>query len=295
MFQFFVLFSSIMGLFLYAAYRFKWTMTGVLLGALICFPFLAKTEEWDWFRDAKTYSVLIPLFFYSLGQAVFESRKNPRSRLARFMDPLRRRAKRLCDAFLKTLLVSLIWLMPLVFIVNIFEASLEDFLANEVLNSLVGLTLILTIPNFWGKWHFNRYSLLGFGSYPDWCIVYTLWNARFVQTYTGGLLQNSFSLMTILLIGLIVCWACKDWHVWIFCRGFSLGFVLVSTGFFPGLTERLIGLIPASRWALSERSLTLWACLNLLAAAYLVYRTVKEKRNCLAYSRRIRTERDSNP
>lgn len=248
-------------------------------------PFFSDTESWIWFDYAKRYSIIIPLFFYSLSQFCHERRENRFSKLqptkpfssvitAFFFSLMR---GDLIPKFIRSQVI----LLPFILVANIVEVNITALLSGATINAVIGVILLVTIPRFWGQWYFDQSSLLGFGKYPDWCIVYTLWNAHFIQLQAGLIVQKTYiSLMVILLINLLVCVIFKNWHMWLFVRAFTLEFVMSITSFFSEL-------IPTAYWTISHKWLNISAYLILLPSIYLVYKTIKEKRSCLVYYRKI--------
>lgn len=148
--------------------------------ALLTFP-LWFLNLHSWFRWAKTISVLIPICFVS-----FVRMSN--------------------DGNHDTILMSLkkkwpLWVLYMVLLLNIVEATLGDFEMGNIFNAVSGLILCVTIPLPTKHWRIAKND--GKFSFAEliadlplaWCLLYVTWNAAFVYAENTTFFASSLCIL----------------------------------------------------------------------------------------------------
>ena len=244
-------------IFIAFSFRFKFFALCFTAFMLPAFPFFADTHDWIWFDWSKRYSVLLITLLICLVQYLHQRNPHTRNRLIRW---------------------TTLYILPFVLFANILEGTLVDFFSKNYLNVIVAALLIATIPNFWAKWYIDKDNILGFGSYWDWCILYTTWNAYLVVCNGGTVFQNIYiPALIILVINLLACLLARNWHIWFATRAYCIFLIASIDSFFPSL-------LPNIQLTFSTEILKIWGIFNIIFAGFLIYRTFKEKRSCFIWS-----------
>lgn len=163
-------------------------------------------NDLSWFRWAKVLSVLIPLCFVSF---VRMAKSNQGSFIIQSLKkdwPL--------------------WVLYMILMLNIVEATLSDFEMGNYFNSACGVILCITIPlptkhwriaKFDGKHHFGELI----ADLPlAWCILYTTWNVVFVYAENTSYVASSICILTIPFVWMMFK---KRTDLWLMGRMYSLG------------------------------------------------------------------------
>lgn len=161
----------------------------------------------------------------------------------------------------------MIGIMELVIILNILEAAIYSLSYSDIPVFLMGLCLVLSMPNF----EMNENDLLGFND-PIWSIGYTftliLGFMRF-DGYTEYIIPG----ILILSLGIIIPVMTKKWFQWLNFRVYSLYLILMLDLIFRdgdiGLYESLMpGLIQNTELEntinIIATSLCMVTCITLL-------------------------------
>ena len=218
----------------------KTAFYSVSVCSTIIFVFADK-ESLNLFFFAKVVSVCFPIILFAYLQAF--KQKDERNQL-------------------------LIGIMELIIIVNIFEAAIYSLSYSDIPVFMMGLCLVLSMPNF----EMNENNLLGFKD-PIWSFSYTftliLGFIRF-DGHTEYIIPG----ILILSLGIIIPAITKKWFEWLNFRVYSLYLILTLDLIFRdgdiGLYEFLMpGLIQDTELGTTiniiATSLCMVTCIALLA------------------------------
>lgn len=135
----------------------------------------------SWFRWAKTISVLIPICFVSFVRISNDGNHD-------------------------TVMMSLkkkwpIWILYLILMLNILEATMGDFEMGNYFNAVSGLILCITIPLPMKHWRIGKND--GKNSFAEliadlplaWCLLYVTWNAAFVYAENTAFVASSICIL----------------------------------------------------------------------------------------------------
>lgn len=201
----------------------------------------ADKESLNLFFIAKVLSVIFPIILFAYLQAF--KQKDERNQL-------------------------LIGIMELIIIVNIFEAAIYSLSYSDIPVFMMGLCLVLSMPNF----EMNENNLLGFKD-PIWSFSYTFTLILGFIRFDG---QTEFIIPGILILslGIIIPAITKKWFEWLNFRVYSLYLILTLDLIFRdgdvGLYEFLMpGLIQNTELGTTiniiATSLCMVTCIALLA------------------------------
>lgn len=204
----------------------------------------------SWFRWAKTISVLIPICFVS-----FVRISN--------------------DTNHKEILMSLkkkwpLWIFYFVVMLNIAEATMNDFAFGNVFNAICGVILIITMPLPTKHWRIGKND--GKNSFAElladfpllWCLLYVTWNAAFVYGENTMFFASS---LCILIAPEIWMFYHRRTDLWLMGRIYTLAIHILIRSSYDIFTP----LMDSSLW-FNESFLYFWGLANLvLHGTYLVY------------------------
>ena len=153
----------------------------------------ADKESLNLFFIAKVLSVIFPIILFAYLQAF--KQKDERNQL-------------------------LIGIMELIIIVNIFEAAIYSLSYSDIPVFMMGLCLVLSMPNF----EMNENNLLGFKD-PIWSFSYTFTLILGFIRFDG---HTEFIIPGILILslGIIIPAITKKWFEWLNFRVYSLYLIL---------------------------------------------------------------------
>jgi len=142
---------------------FKW----FFILALLSFPLWFMNLH-SWFRWAKTISVLIPVCFLSFVRMSNDGNHDSVMMSLKKKWPL--------------------WLLYLILMLNIAEATMGDFEMGNYFNAISGVILCITIPLPTKHWRIMKND--GKRNFAEliadlplaWCLLYVTWNAAFVYS-----------------------------------------------------------------------------------------------------------------
>ena len=190
---FIVLFSAIVIIFVWLMQIFRKTAFTFVSVFSVLILVLADTDSLNLFFIAKVASVIFPIMLFAYLQGF----------------------KQKADGNL-----LMIGIMELVIIVNIFEAAIYSLSYSDLPVFLMGLCLILSMPNF----EMNENNLLGFND-PIWCISYTLTLILGFIRFDGHT-EYIVPGILILSLGIILPAITKKWFQWLNFRVYSLYLIL---------------------------------------------------------------------
>ena len=150
------------------------------VASLFTFPLWLMGGVAGWFRWSKTLSILIPIIFFGFTRAAnIEKREGKVWKALQQEWPM--------------------WILYGVLFLNIAEATMKDFQANNFYNVIAGFILCATIPfpNRKKFWNISKeapgdviaYTTLG------WNFLYTTWNACFVYGESGVYFASSLCII----------------------------------------------------------------------------------------------------
>ena len=204
----------------------------------------------SWFRWAKTISVLVPICFVS-----FVRMSN--------------------DGEHDSVLMSLkkkwpLWILYLVLMLNIVEATMTDFEMGNLFNALSGVILCITIPLPTKHWRIGKND--GKNSFAEliadlplaWCLLYVSWNAAFVYAENTTFFASS---LCILIAPEIWMFFKKRTDLWLMGRIYTLALHILIRASYDIFTP----LMDSTAWFNSD-VLKYWGIANFaMHAVYLVY------------------------
>jgi len=232
------------------------------IAALLTFP-LWKENLDGWFRWVKTLSVLLPTaLLVGFG------------RMAHYEDK-----QGIWKVFKKD---WLLWALYGVLFLNIAEATLKDFEANNIPNAIVGVILCLTIPlvtakNMRKSWIMSKDKpgdLLVYTS-AAWNFLYTTWNLAFVFGENAGFFASSFCILLAAELYPIIK---RRPELYVIARVYTLAFHILIRATYDIFTP----LMDSSAWA-SVSVLNNWGYINLAIAipfvAYWFHQVLKRRKS----------------
>lgn len=221
--------------------------------ALLTFPLWFLNLS-SWFRWAKTISILLPLLFLTYVRIANDGEHNDVLATLRGKWPL--------------------WILYLVLILNIAEASLKDITLGNYFNAMSGVLLCITIPLPTKHWRIgnndkkNSFAEL-IADFPlAWCLLYVTWNAAFVYAENIGYFASS---LCILIVPEIWMYVRKRTDLWLMGRVYTLAVHLLIRGCYDIFTP----IMDSTAWQ-NESLLYAWGAMNLvLHFMYFVYWVLK--------------------
>lgn len=230
--------------------------------ALLSFP-LWFLNLHSWFRWMKSISVLIPLCFVSFIRIANDGKHNDKMASLRKMWPL--------------------WILYVVLMLNIAEATMSDFGAGNLFNALCGVILCITIPLPTKHWYVGKND--GKKTFAEiiadlpiaWCLLYTIWNAAFVYGENTGFFASSVCILTVPLIWMFIK---KRGDLWLHARMYTLGVhILIRSSY-----DIFAPIMDSTAW-FNENVLYVWGIANLtLHVVYFGYWFVKIRSKSYAVS-----------
>jgi len=217
--------------------------------ALLTFP-LWFLNLHSWFRWAKTISVLIPICFLTFVRISNDSKHDSVMMSLKKKWPL--------------------WVLYLVLLLNIAEATMGDLEIGNYFNAISGLILCITIPLPTKHWRImntdgkRNFSELIADLPLAWCLLYVTWNAAFVYSENTMFFASS---VCILLAPEIWIFAKRRTDLWLQARVYTLGVHILIRSSFDIFTP----LMDSSLWFNSDVAFY-WGLVNfVLHGTYLVY------------------------
>lgn len=217
--------------------------------ALFTFP-LWFLNLHSWFRWAKTISVLIPTCFVSFIRIANDGNHENTMHSLRKKWPL--------------------WILYVVLMLNIAEATLTDFEMGNVLNAICGVILCVTIPLPTKHWRIGKND--GTNTFAEliadlpltWCLLYVTWNAAFVYAENTTYFASS---LCILIAPEIWMFLRKRTDLWLMGRVYTLAIhILIRSSYdiFTPVMDSTLWFNPAVlKW---------WGGVNIiLHCTYLIY------------------------
>jgi hypothetical protein len=140
----------------------------------------------------------------------------------------------------KEILMSLkkkwpLWLLYIVLMLNIAEATMSDFTDGNYFNAIAGLILCITIPLPTKHWRIGKND--GKNTFAEliadlplaWCLLYVTWNAAFVYGENTAFFASSVCILLAPEIWML-------WHkrtdLWLQARCYTLGVhILIRSSF----------------------------------------------------------------
>lgn len=232
--------------------------------SLLTFP-LWFLNLHSWFRWAKTISVLIPTCFVSFIRIANDGDHENTMQSLRKKWPL--------------------WILYVVLMLNIVEATLTDFELGNILNALCGVILCITIPLPTKHWRIgkndgkNAFSELIADLPLAWCLLYVTWNAAFVYAENTTFFASS---LCILIAPEIWMFIKKRTDLWLMGRVYTLAIHILIRSCYDIFTP----VMDSTLW-FNPEVLKWWGVVNiLLHGTYLVYWffTYRSKDYTLKYS-----------
>ena len=217
--------------------------------ALITFP-LWFLNLHSWFRWAKSFSVLIPMILVGFIRIAHDPDSEG------FMPSLKKKWP--------------LWILYVVLMLNIAEATLHDFEVGNLFNAISGLILCITIPLPTKHWRIGKSD--GKNTFAEliadlplaWCLLYVTWNAAFVYGENTAFFASSICILLAPEIWML-------WHkrtdLWLQARIYTLGIhILIRSSY-----DIFGPLMNSALWFNSE-VLYYWGAVNvILHVIYLVY------------------------
>ena len=209
-----------------------------------------------WFMTAKLYSVLLPLFFFSLLRYMANTQYGEKIKSAQYI----------------------FWFFYLILQLNILEAIVRGAQSGAIINTLIGFVLcisMVTPKNKRWKLSKNTYGTYDFLVYFQpkiaWIILYTTWNLCFLLQAVGN--QYVTMLVTLLMTPLYVLFVNRP-ELYFSARAYTLGlslFIAVMghdhlSYFYQETFMHLSSLVP------------LLNGLNIVLACYVSYRRLTLKK-----------------
>lgn len=217
--------------------------------SLLSFP-LWFLNLHSWFRWAKTISVLIPTCFVSFIRIANDGDHENTMHSLRKKWPL--------------------WILYVVLMLNIVEATLTDFELGNILNALCGVILCITIPLPTKHWRIgkndgkNAFSELIADLPLAWCLLYVTWNAAFVYAENTTFFASS---LCILIAPEIWMFIKKRTDLWLMGRVYTLAIHILIRSCYDIFTP----VMDSTLW-FNPEVLKWWGVVNiLLHGTYLVY------------------------
>ncbi len=224
---------------------YKW----FFIVALLSFP-LWFLNLHSWFRWAKTISVLIPTCFVSFVRIANDGNHEDTMESLRKKWPL--------------------WILYGVLMLNIAEATMNDFEMGNVFNALSGVILCITIPLPTKHWRIGKND--GKNAFAElladlplaWCLLYVTWNAAFVYSENTTFFASS---MCILLAPEIWMFLKKRTDLWLMGRVYTLAIHILIRSCYDIFTP----VMDSTLW-FDPQVLKWWGIGNLiLHSMYLIY------------------------
>jgi len=217
--------------------------------ALLSFP-LWFLNLHSWFRWAKTISVLIPTCFVSFVRIANDGNHE------NTMESLRKKWP--------------LWILYGVLMLNIAEATMNDFEMGNIFNALSGVILCITIPLPTKHWRIGNND--GKNSFAElladlplaWCLLYVTWNAAFVYAENTTFFASS---MCILLAPEIWMFLKKRTDLWLMGRVYTLAIHILIRSCYDIFTP----VMDSTLW-FNPQVLKWWGITNLIIhSMYLIY------------------------
>lgn len=204
----------------------------------------------SWFRWAKTISVLVPICFVSFVRISNDSKHDT------IMNSLKKKWP--------------MWILYLVLMLNIVEATMGDFEVGNTFNAISGIILCITIPLPTRHWRIGKND--GKNSFAEliadiplaWCLLYVTWNAAFVYSENATFFASSLCILIAPEIWMIVK---KRTDLWLMGRIYTLALHILIRSSFDIFTP----LMDSTLWFNAD-VLYFWGLINvILHGGYLVY------------------------
>jgi len=217
--------------------------------AILSFPLWFLNLD-SWFRWAKTISILIPLCFVSYIRISNDGYHND------FLPSLKKEWP--------------MWILYMILILNIVEASLKDYTLNNYFNALSGVILCITIPL--PKKHWRIANNDGKNSFAEliadlplaWCLLYVTWNAAFVYAENTSYFASSLCILVIPEIWMFVK---RRTDLWLMGRIYTLAVHLLIRGCYDIFTP----IMNSEAW-FNASIMVYWGIINFgLHLVYLIY------------------------
>ena len=147
------------------------------IATLLTFP-LWLSHLHEWFRWAKTLSVILPTIFVGFCRiANYEKRKG------KYWEALQKN--------------WVLWIVYGVLFLNIMEATIKDFQLGNTFNAGCGFLLCVTIPFAPKFWEYSKEKTGDLIVYTTlaWNLLYTTWNACFVYAETPNYFASSLCIL----------------------------------------------------------------------------------------------------
>jgi len=204
----------------------------------------------SWFRWAKTISVLLPVCFVSFVRISNDGNHDSVMMSLKKKWPL--------------------WMLYLILILNIAEATLGDFQIGNYFNAISGVILCITIPLPTKRWRIGK--LDGKKQFAEliadlplaWCLLYVTWNAAFVYGENTMFFASS---VCILIAPEIWIFVHKRTDLWLHARVYTLAIHILIRSSYDIFTP----IMGSGNWYNSSVE-HYWGLANLvLHGTYLVY------------------------
>lgn len=204
----------------------------------------------SWFRWAKSFSVLVPICFVSF---------------VRISNDLKHK-----DVMMSLKKKWPLWVLYMVLMLNIAEATMHDFGDGNIFNAVCGVILCITIPLPTKHWRIGKND--GKKSFAElladiplaWCLLYVTWNAAFVYGENTMFFASS---ICILLAPEIWMWVHKRTDLWLMGRIYTLAIHILIRSSYDIFTP----LMDSTLW-FNESVLYYWGLGNLiLHVVYFAY------------------------
>lgn len=208
----------------------------------------------SWFRWAKSFSVLIPICFVSFVRISNDSNHD--------------------DVMMSLKKKWPLWILYMVLMLNIAEATMHDFEFGNIYNAICGIILCITIPLPTKHWRIGKND--GKNAFAEliadiplaWCLLYVTWNAAFVYGENTMFFASSLCILLAPEIWMLVH---KRTDLWLMGRIYTLAIHILIRSSFDIFTP----LMDSTLW-FNESVLYFWGLGNLvLHAAYLIVWALK--------------------
>jgi len=215
---------------------YKWFFIFALLSIPLWFINLHS-----WFRWAKTISVLIPICFVSFVRIANDGKHKHMMAILRKKWPL--------------------WILYMVFLLNIAEATMTDFRAGNLFNAICGVILCVTTPLPTKHWRIGKND--GKNTFAEliadlplaWCLLYVTWNAAFVYGENPTFFASS---LCILVAPEIWMFFRKRTDLWLMGRIYTLAIHILIRASYDIFTP----IMDSTLW-FNPNVLKVWGIVNL--------------------------------
>ena len=204
----------------------------------------------SWFRWAKSISVLIPICFVSFVRIANDGSKKD------FLPSLKKKWP--------------LWILYVVLMLNIAEATKTDFELGNYFNAIAGVILCITIPLPTKHWRIAKNDgKRNFGELIAdlplaWCLLYVTWNACFVYAENTSYIASSICILIIPEIWMLTK---KRTDLWLMGRIYTLALHILIRSSYDIFTP----LMDSTNW-FNAQVLNVWGIVNcVLHVAYLGY------------------------